>query len=40
LALTALEKKLARRVLFVARSNREVEELFSDVDFLYSASTA
>jgi transcription-repair coupling factor (superfamily II helicase) len=37
LVLTALEKKLARRVVFVARSNREVEEFQSDVDFFYCA---
>ena len=37
LLLTALEKKIARRIVFVARSNREVEEFFSDVDFFYCA---
>jgi transcription-repair coupling factor (superfamily II helicase) len=37
LVLTALEKKLARRVVFVARSNRDVEEFQSDVDFFYCA---
>ena len=37
LVLTALEKKLARRIVFVARSNREVEEFHSDVDFFFCA---
>ncbi|MEK6409861.1 MAG: transcription-repair coupling factor [Acidobacteriota bacterium] len=37
LVLTALEKKLGRRVVFVARSNREVEEFHSDVSFFYCA---
>jgi transcription-repair coupling factor (superfamily II helicase) len=37
LVVTALEKKLARRVIFVARSNREVEEFQPDVDFFYCA---
>src|SRR2546425_5596844 len=37
LVLVALEKKLARRVVFVARSNREVEEFQSDVDFFFCA---
>src|SRR5262245_54085512 len=37
LILTALEKKLGRRVVFVARSNRDVEEFLSDVDFFYCA---
>jgi transcription-repair coupling factor (superfamily II helicase) len=37
LVLTALEKKLARRVVFVTRSNREVEEFQSDVDFFFCA---
>jgi len=35
--LVTLEKKLARRVVFVARSNREVEEFQSDVDFFFCA---
>jgi transcription-repair coupling factor (superfamily II helicase) len=37
LILTALEKRLARRVVFVARSNREVEDFQADVDFFYCA---
>jgi hypothetical protein len=37
LVLTALEKKLGRRVIFVARSNREVEEFQPDVDFFFCA---
>ncbi|HSB09561.1 MAG TPA: transcription-repair coupling factor [Blastocatellia bacterium] len=37
LVLTALERKLDRRVVLVARSNREVEEIQSDVDFFYCA---
>jgi transcription-repair coupling factor (superfamily II helicase) len=37
LVLAALEKKLARRVVFVARSNREVEEFQADVSFFYCA---
>ncbi len=37
LVLTALEKKLARRIVFVARSNREIEEFHSDVDFFFCA---
>lgn len=37
LVLTSLEKKLGRRVVFVARSNREVEEFHSDVSFFYCA---
>lgn len=37
LVVTALEKKLARRVIFVARSNREVEEFQPDVDFFFCA---
>ena len=37
LILTAIEKQLGRRVVFVARSNREVEEIHSDVDFFYCA---
>jgi transcription-repair coupling factor (superfamily II helicase) len=37
LVLTALEKKLARRIICVARSNREVEEFQPDVDFFYCA---
>ncbi len=37
LVVTALERKLARRVIFVARSNREVEEFQPDIDFFYCA---
>jgi transcription-repair coupling factor (superfamily II helicase) len=37
LVLAALEKRLKRRVVFVARSNREVEEIQSDVDFFFCA---
>jgi transcription-repair coupling factor (superfamily II helicase) len=37
LVVAALEKKLARRVIFVARSNREVEEFQPDVDFFFCA---
>ncbi|MEW6213043.1 MAG: transcription-repair coupling factor [Acidobacteriota bacterium] len=37
LALAALEKKTSRRVVFVARSNSEVEEIHSDVEFFYCA---
>jgi hypothetical protein len=35
LVLVALEKKLGRRIIFVARSNRDIEEFQSDVDFFY-----
>ena len=37
LVLTALEKKLARKVIFVARSNREIEEFQPDVEFFFCA---
>jgi transcription-repair coupling factor (superfamily II helicase) len=37
LILTAIEKQLGRRVVFVARSNREAEEIQPDVDFFYCA---
>ena len=37
LVLAALEKKINRRIVFVARSNREVEEFQSDVEFFYCA---
>jgi transcription-repair coupling factor (superfamily II helicase) len=37
LVLAALQRKIDRRVIFVARSNREVEEFQSDVDFFYCA---
>jgi transcription-repair coupling factor (superfamily II helicase) len=37
LVLAALEKKLARRVVFVARSNREVEDFQPDTAFFYCA---
>src|SRR5215471_15473500 len=35
LLLVALEKKLGRRIVFVARSNREAEEIQPDVEFFY-----
>ena len=37
LVLVALEKKLGRRIIFVARSNRDIEEFQSDVEFFYCA---
>ena len=37
LFIAALQRKLDRRVIFVARSNREVEEFQSDIDFFYCA---
>ncbi|HWP42661.1 MAG TPA: hypothetical protein VNO14_05460, partial [Blastocatellia bacterium] len=37
LLLAALEKKTGRRMVFVARSNREVEEFQTDVEFFYCA---
>lgn len=37
LVLAALEKRLARRVVFVARSNREVDEFHTDVEFFHCA---
>ncbi len=37
LVLAALEHKINRRIVFVARSNREVEEFQSDVEFFYCA---
>jgi transcription-repair coupling factor (superfamily II helicase) len=37
LMLAALEKKINRRIVFVARSNREVEEFQSDIEFFYCA---
>ncbi|HKP85644.1 MAG TPA: transcription-repair coupling factor, partial [Blastocatellia bacterium] len=37
LVVAALEKKINRRIVFVARSNREVEEFQSDVEFFYCA---
>ena len=37
LVLATLEKKLARKIIFVARSNREVEEFQPDVDFFFCA---
>jgi transcription-repair coupling factor (superfamily II helicase) len=40
LVLTALEKKIGRRVVYVARSNREIEEFQSDVEFFYCALNA
>jgi transcription-repair coupling factor (superfamily II helicase) len=37
LVLSALQKKIDRRIVFVARSNKEVEEFQSDVEFFYCA---
>jgi transcription-repair coupling factor (superfamily II helicase) len=37
LALAALQKKINRRIVFVARSNREVEEFQPDIEFFYCA---
>ncbi|HJQ67449.1 MAG TPA: transcription-repair coupling factor [Blastocatellia bacterium] len=37
LTLAALQKKIDRRIVFVARSNKEVEEFQSDVEFFYCA---
>jgi len=37
LILAAIEKQLGRRVVLVARSNREVEEIQPDVDFFFCA---
>jgi transcription-repair coupling factor (superfamily II helicase) len=37
LVLAAIEKKTARRLVFVARSGREVEEIQSDIEFFYCA---
>ncbi|MFP5263484.1 MAG: transcription-repair coupling factor [Blastocatellia bacterium] len=37
LVLTALQKKINRRVVFVTSSNREVEEFQPDVEFFYCA---
>jgi transcription-repair coupling factor (superfamily II helicase) len=37
LMLAALEKKTSRRLVFVARSNSEVEEIQPDVEFFYCA---
>ena len=37
LVLAAIQKKLDRRIVFVARSNKEVEEFQSDVEFFYCA---
>jgi transcription-repair coupling factor (superfamily II helicase) len=39
LLLVALEEKLERRIVFVARSNREAEEIQPDVEFFYSGLT-
>jgi transcription-repair coupling factor (superfamily II helicase) len=36
LLLVALEKRLKRRIVFVARSNREAEEIQPDVEFFYN----
>jgi transcription-repair coupling factor (superfamily II helicase) len=37
LVLAALQKKINRRIVYVARSNKEVEEFQSDVEFFYCA---
>jgi transcription-repair coupling factor (superfamily II helicase) len=37
LVLTALQKKIRRRIVFVTSSNREVEEFQPDVEFFYCA---
>ncbi len=37
LVLAALQKKIDRRIVFVARSNKEVEEFQSDIEFFYCA---
>jgi len=37
LLLAAIEKRIGRRIVFVARSNREVEEIQSDVEFFFCA---
>jgi transcription-repair coupling factor (superfamily II helicase) len=37
LLLAALEKSLRRRLVFITRSNREVEELQPDIEFFYCA---
>jgi transcription-repair coupling factor (superfamily II helicase) len=37
LAIAAIEKKFRRRVVFITRSNREVEDAQPDVDFFYCA---
>jgi transcription-repair coupling factor (superfamily II helicase) len=37
LLIAALERKFRRRIVFIARSNREVEEIQPDVDFFYCA---
>ncbi|MFY9607960.1 MAG: transcription-repair coupling factor [Blastocatellia bacterium] len=37
LILASIEKKTGRRVVLVTRSNREVEEFLSEVEFFYSA---
>ena len=37
LVLTALQRKLGRRIVFITRSNREVEEFQPDVEFFYCA---
>src|SRR5689334_4120676 len=37
LVLAALEKMTARRIVYVMRSNREVEEVQADVEFFYCA---
>jgi transcription-repair coupling factor (superfamily II helicase) len=40
LLIAAIEKKTRRRILFVARSNREVEEFKPDIDFFYCSLNA
>jgi transcription-repair coupling factor (superfamily II helicase) len=37
LVLAALEKRTGRRIVFVTRSNREIEELVPEVEFFYCA---
>ncbi len=37
LVLAALQKKINRKIVFVARSNKEVEEFQSDIEFFYCA---
>ncbi|MBI3650113.1 MAG: transcription-repair coupling factor, partial [Acidobacteria bacterium] len=37
LVIAAIEKRLRRRVVFITRSNREIEELQSDIEFFYCA---
>ena len=37
LVLASIEKKTGRRIVFVTRSNREVEEFLPEIEFFYSA---